>query len=338
VLSAARLTMPVLSESKLGLIVTNGDPTGLSRNTLAGGDFQFHDSTIFPGKIVQADAYYERSFSDAAGQDDSFGAQFNFPNEPWSGYFRFKQVGTNFDPALGFVSRPGIREYQGSATYRERFTDSALRWWTLGVWSDLATGLNNEIQTLYNYDMWTGVYTEAGDFFMIEAWEDYENVPSFSLPHNIAVPAGEYTFSTLHFRTETAPGRLLSGVFDFQIGGFYGGKLLQTDTTVNLNPNDTLMFSARHIMQQISMPTGNLAIHIASLDTSVNFTPDMQLRGQVQYDNIGKNLELSLRYRWEFQPGSELLVVLGDDATLSGRYYQSHVSQFSVRLGKTFRL
>jgi hypothetical protein len=86
------------------------------------------------------------------------------------------------------------------------------------------------------------------------------------------------------------------------------------------------------------MPTGNLAIHIASLDTSVNFTPDMQLRGQVQYDNIGKNLELSLRYRWEFQPGSELLVVLGDDATLSGRYYQSHVSQFSVRLGKTFRL
>jgi hypothetical protein len=49
-------------------------------------------------------------------------------------------------------------------------------------------------------------------------------------------------------------------------------------------------------------------------------------------------MELSLRYRWEFEPGSELLVVLGDDATLSGSYYQSHASQFSVRLGKTFRL
>jgi len=86
------------------------------------------------------------------------------------------------------------------------------------------------------------------------------------------------------------------------------------------------------------MLAGNVAIHVGSLDLSVNFTPDMMLRGQMQYDNISKNMELSLRYSWEFAPGSELLVVLGDDATLSGSYYQSHVSQFSVRLGKTFRL
>jgi hypothetical protein len=98
------------------------------------------------------------------------------------------------------------------------------------------------------------------------------------------------------------------------------------------------MISARHIMQQISMPTGNVAIHVEALDLSANFTPDMTLRGQMQYDNISKALALSFRYRWEFEPGTELLVVLGDDATLSGRYYQSHASQFSVRLGKTFRL
>ncbi len=122
----------------------------------------------------------------------------------------------------------------------------------------------------------------------------------------------------LHLRTETAPGRFLSGVVDVQYGGFYGGRLLQTDTTLNVNPNDTFTISARHIMQQIHMPAGNLAIHVAALDTAVNFTPDMMLRGQLQYDNISKNLELSLRYRWEFQPGAELLVVAGDDATLGG--------------------
>jgi hypothetical protein len=98
------------------------------------------------------------------------------------------------------------------------------------------------------------------------------------------------------------------------------------------------MFSARHIMQQITMPAGNVAIHVGAFDTSVNFTPDMQLRGQVQYDNISKDFQLSLRYRWEFAPGTELLVVAGDDATYSMPYYQSHATQFSVRLGKTFRL
>jgi hypothetical protein len=236
------------------------------------------------------------------------------------------------------VSRPGIRDYQGYIAYRERPTDSFLRWWEVGFFSDLTTDLNNNVQSFFHFDPWLGVFTEAGDYFFLEEWEDVETTPAFMLPHNIPVPAGKYTLDVTHFHTETAPGRFLSAVFDMQYGGFYGGKLLQTDTTLNVNPNDTFMIGARHIMQQISMPTGNVAIHVEALDLSANFTPDMTLRGQLQYDNISKNLELSLRYRWEFAPGTELLVVAGDDATLSGSYYRSHVSQFSVRLGKTFRL
>jgi hypothetical protein len=337
-LSAARVTMPVLEESKLGLIVTDGNPTGESHNTLAGSDFQFRDSSMFGGKIVQGDFYYERSFDTEAGQDSSFGAALNFPNEPWKAQFRFKQVGENFDPALGFVSRPGIRDYQGYVAYRDRLTDSFIRWWEVGFWQDLTTDLNNSIQSHFRYDPWVGVYTEAGDYFFFEAWEDAETVPSFSLPHDLVIPAGTYTMPMLHFHSDTASARFVSGNFDLQYGSFYGGKLLQTDTTVNLTPNDTFMLSARHIMQQISVPAGNVSIHVESLDLSVNFTPDMTLRGQMQYDNISKDIELSLRYRWEFEPGTEILVVAGDDATLSGHYYQSHVSNFSVRLGKTFRL
>lgn len=337
-LSAARVTMPVLSESKAGLIVTNGNPTGESHNTLAGGDFQFHDSQIFDGKVVQGDFYYERSFDTKAGQDDSYGVNFNFPNEPWKGWFRFKQVGTNFDPALGFVSRPGIRDYVASAAYRRRFDDADIRWVEVGGWFDTTTDLGNRIQSFFPFDYWVGLYTQAGDYFQVELWREQEQVPSFILPRNITVPAGYYAFDVLHVRTETAPGRFISAVEDIQYQGFFGGTLLQTDTTLNVNPTDSLTVSARHIMQQLAMPGGKAAIHVEAVDTSFNFTPDMALRGQLEYDNITKSLELSLRYRWEFQPGAELLVVAGDDATLSGPYYRSHTSNFSVRLGKTFRL
>ncbi len=60
------------------------------------------------------------------------------------------------------------------------------------------------------------MYTNAGDFFLFEVWEDYENTPSFTLPHNIPVPAGKYTFQVLHLNTQTAPGRFLSAVDDVQ--------------------------------------------------------------------------------------------------------------------------
>ena len=35
------MTRPVLGESRLGMIFTNGDPTGQSSNTVAGADFQY---------------------------------------------------------------------------------------------------------------------------------------------------------------------------------------------------------------------------------------------------------------------------------------------------------
>ena len=105
VLSVARLTHPVLSQSHVGMIVTNGDPTGRTRNTVAGADFQYRNSDFLGGETVVTDLYYERSFSSARGDDDAFGAVLNLPNEPWGWDFAFKQVGSNFRPALGFANR-----------------------------------------------------------------------------------------------------------------------------------------------------------------------------------------------------------------------------------------
>src|SRR5262249_50065519 len=115
-LSAVRLTRPIFSESKFGVIFTNGDPSGFSRNTVAGGDFQYRYAQFLGEDTIQTDAYYERSFSNTRGDDDSFGAVVNFPNEPFAGELRFKQVGANFFPALGFVNRPGIRDYEATLT------------------------------------------------------------------------------------------------------------------------------------------------------------------------------------------------------------------------------
>ena len=86
---------------------------GGARTRLAGADFQFRDSNFLPGKILQSDFFYQRSFSDTKGDDNSFGVAVNYPNEPLGLDTRFKQVGTNFFPALGFVNRTGIRQFDG---------------------------------------------------------------------------------------------------------------------------------------------------------------------------------------------------------------------------------
>jgi hypothetical protein len=337
ILSAVRVTTPVLDESKIGIIYTNGDPTGLTNNQVGGADFQYRNSHVLGSNTLQGDFYYERSQSNLLGADDSWGFNINYPNEPWNADFRFKQVGDNFAPALGFVSRPGIREYNGQIVNRTRFADGDVRWVEVGTWWDIFTGLDNNLQSRFN-GAWTGAYTNAGDFFLAETWSDTEKVSApFSLPGNLVVPAGDYTFEVFHARTETSLSRPVALIFDVQCCGFFNGSLLQTDATLDIRPNSTFSFKLRHIMDALDLPTGHTVIHIGSLDAGVNFTPDMQLLAQAQYDNVSDQFGLSLRYRWEFAPGSELLVAAGDDATINGGYF-SHESALSIRLGHTIRL
>ena len=56
----------------------------------------------------------------------------------------------------------------------------------------------------------------------------------------------------------------------------------------------------------IDLPTGSVGIHLITADFIVNFTPDMQLFTQGQFDNISQKFALSVRYRWEYQPGKVL--------------------------------
>ena len=83
---------------------------------------------------------------------------------------------------------------------------------------------------------------------------------------------------------------------------------------------------------------GDVEIQIFALNLTLNFTPDMQLKTQAQYDNISEGFGMSARYRWEFAPGSELFVALGEGGDLlNGSHYRSSTTQASVRVGHLMR-
>ena len=58
------------------------------------------------------------------GNDASTALAIGYPNEPWGGDFVFKQIGENFQPALGFINRTGIRQYDGTMTHLDRYRGS----------------------------------------------------------------------------------------------------------------------------------------------------------------------------------------------------------------------
>jgi hypothetical protein len=339
VLSVARLTVPVLSMSRGGLIFTNGDPTGNTRNSVVGGDFQYRNDTAFGGYVFQADAYYERSISNRAGQDDSYGVGVNFPNEPWSGEFYFKTVGENFTPALGFVNRPGIRVYDGTVRYlwRNRGPGNFFRTIAFDTSHVVTTNLGGRIDTL-DQSLQVQFTTATDHALYATVRHNFDRlVKDFVLPHNVIIPAGSYSWNNFNTHTLISRSLPLSFHMDVICCDYYNGTMVRISPDVRIRPSEYFEVNVSYDGQFIRVPGGSVDIHIASVDGLINFTPDMQVAIQAQYDNISQSFGFLGRFRWEYRPGSELFVALGQSALIPGSDFELQQTTVSVRLSRTFR-
>jgi hypothetical protein len=336
-LSVARATHPLFSESKFGFVFTNGDPTGLTDNTVAGADFQYRNLTLFGSKVLQADMSYMRSVSSAAGNDDSSAVSLNFPNEPWSGDILFKQIGADFTPALGFVNRTAMRQYAATVTRLNRYRNTSLNTLEFGTNVEFVTNLQNVLESRAT-DALVRARSRAGDQITLLLVNAFENVPvRFLLPRDVPVRAGKYDWTNVNVGVRSFNGRVLSVQADLTCCRFYDGDAVVTRLNVIFRPSTHFEINVGHEANAIDLPTGAVDIHLATADGVVNFTPVMQIALQAQYDNISENLAFSGRYRWEYHPGNELFVGLGQSALVSNRGIIGQMTQATIRLGHTFR-
>jgi hypothetical protein len=222
----------------MGFVLTNGDPTGATRNTVAGGDFEYRNSNFAGDYVFLSDAFYQRSFSSAAGEDDSFGAALAFPNEPWRGALAFKEIGARFTPALGFANRTGIRSYDGTAGYVWRLRDSRFRTLEFDSAAQFITDLHGRLETR---EMEVSFQAEANsaDQFEVKAVNYFEDVPApFDLPRNVVVSGGRYGWTNLGLDFESSNARALSVQVEIECCSFYNGSAVEASLELSYRPNE----------------------------------------------------------------------------------------------------
>jgi hypothetical protein len=160
---------------------------------------------------------------------------------------------------------------------------------------------------------------------------------SFNLPHNVPILVGQYDWTNVSVRLRSFDGRPLAVDAEVICCSFYNGWSVHSIVKLTYRPNPYFEFIPNYDGTFIHLPTGHVDIHILALDSAINFLPDMQLALQAQYDNISQNFALSLRYRWEYEPGQELFVSVGQGAVIPGQTFVPHATQAAIRLGHTFR-
>jgi hypothetical protein len=339
-LSVARITRNIGAQSRLGFIMTNGDPTGATDNTVAGVDYLYRDPSFLGGGYLQADLFYQRSMT-SSEDDDSFGIRVDYPNDKWNWTIAARQIGEDFRPVLGFVNRPGTRDYSGQWRRRYRPADSFFKWYQFGSDNQLITDLDGEVETRKN-TLAFEFQNQATDEFKFYAYENREVVKApFLLPDNIIVPAGEYQNNGVKFALTSSWLRTWGVEADIEYKDFFGGDNFNFMVTSTMHPSRYLTLKASYDREAISLPSGDVTIHIASLENIVSFSPDISVATEMQYDNISEAFSLFSRARWEVRPQTELFLSFGHGAIIQSetfpRDFESVQSQLVFRFGNRFQ-
>jgi hypothetical protein len=205
------------------------------------------------------------------------------------------------------------------------------------------TDLDDRLESREN-DVGVRAASTAGDELTVRLMNMEENVPQrFFLPGRVPIGTGNYGWTNIYARFRTFDGRPLAIDTEITCCSFYNGRSLHTKVTLSYRPNAYFEFLPIYEGTFISLPTGDVDIHLLAIEAIINFVPDMSLDVQGQYDNISKNFAFLARYRWEYEPGNEIFVSLGQGAFitgesfLAGQRFEAQRSLLSVRLGHTFR-
>lgn len=340
-LSAARLSVPVLSESKLGAILTHGDPTGADNSAVAGADFQFKRSNVFGNGTLFSDSAYIQSFT-GGDSDHMFAHETAYRSQTWNSTLRFRDIGEEYAPKLGFSNRTGIRRYNANGFRAFRPDNSFVRYAEIGGWANYISDRHGERLDQY-FGVFAGGNNNPGDSLWFNYEHGFVNIQEpFMIAGEVPVAIGDYRWNQYSLEASATSARAVGGGVEVRWGGIYDGDYLSIENRLSVRPNRYIELAAEYEFIDFDMPSGQIGIHIASLDSVIAFTPDMTIKTEVQYDNISQAFTFFSRFSWEPIPEREIFLSFGHTALIDRadfpRDFRSQGSSLALRLGHTFRM
>jgi hypothetical protein len=153
----------------------------------------------------------------------------NYPNEPWRADLVFKQIGKDFTPALGFINRTNIRQYQGTVANLTRYRGTYLNQLEFGTDYLFVTDLNNRLESREN-----DIYVRAAsrgrrrghgtaDQRLRESPGAGRSDEPFRIAGRVPVLPGKYEWSNFDAKIRTFNGRPLSLQAELICCSFYNG-------------------------------------------------------------------------------------------------------------------
>jgi hypothetical protein len=342
-----RFSANVLEESALGFIVTDGDPRSNLDNSVFGIDFRYLNTRMPGGRQLEGDAWFQRSTTEGVdGKDTARGLRLRSPNnEGLRGGFGINEVEQNFNPALGFVNRTGIRDMTVNVGYNYYFDHD--RWQRLITTVDaqrvtLLEGgaLSSEVIRIRPF--W--LIMHSSDNFELEHLAQKEVVfETFTLyedaTREVVVQPGNYSFGETSVRFQSGRHRPFFGEITYQTGDFLSGVRDRINGEFTWRPSPRFNTTLSFDWNDIELPDGRFISRLLGWTTEFAFSSTLFWVNLLQYDNGSEEIGINSRLQWIPRAGQEGFIVLNHNLQDFDKdnTFNSQRADLSLKFSYTFR-
>jgi hypothetical protein len=332
-----RLRRDILRRSTVGAMFTSR-----SRSTAAPGsnevwgvdaNFGFYQNVYLSGYLSQS-----RTTS-RHGEDLSYRGQFNYASDRYGFTVDRIVVDPNFNPEVGFERRLNFRKNTATARFSPRPAKSRfVRKYYYEGNLDYITDNHNVLETrtsmgayrmeLQNSDLLSMIYTQNYEFL----------AAPFQISDAVRIPVGRYAFKNVSAVYNPGQQHRVSGSGSIDVGSFYDGDKTTAAFRGRVSLTPKLAIEPNVSLNWIDLPQGAFTNTVLGERTLYSMTPRMFLTALVQYSSSTTSLSGNVRFRWEYQPGSELFVVYTEGRdTLPLRGVPLETRGFVVKINRLLR-
>lgn len=331
--SVLRLKQQVFGDSTIGVIGLNKDPDGSDYNRGGGLDWDLH----LGGRWFSAGYVVKTETPGVDGRDSAYSGDLVYKGKLLRLRHRYTNIGDNFNPEIGFLTRAGIikNHFNALSNITLEKNPFGLHRITLVSDNNFITDQRGNTETqLSTYEL--GLASTRGEGVAFLYYDDLENL---DLPLAVAkgaiIPAGHYRFRSLFTGISSGYTRKVGFTFWYHPGSYYDGDRLRTLLTMVIRPIAGLVISPTYDRVKVDAPWGHFVTRIAQTSIDYSVTTTLSARLTVQRQS-GDNFRANFILDWMYRPGSDLYLVYNDIQDLNDIRRDSGFSPLSP--GRTITL
>ena len=303
--------------SRIGLLGVHRVATsdGGDRNTTLGLDGRFALS-----EPVTVDWWAATTRTPGrTGRDGALSARIGYRNSRWDNALRYAQVGEDFNPEVGFLSRSGYRYYEASVFHTMPVHHPLLRYWLPHANYRGYFGFDGNVQSdQIHIDLGQAELNNGGQIGPeLNVFREGLTQP-FAIARTVTLPAGKYQWTSLGFDFSTNPSAPLSLVTRIEAGPFYSGTRYGATSTLTIRRGSALTGSLLLDYNRVRLDQGDFVRSLVGVRLGYFFTPRIFTQSLVQYSNQAGVFSANIRFGWLNTAGTGLFVVFNTAENATG--------------------